>query len=72
MAHCAQGSEPLKRAIAPLLNQFNAIVGCRHIVGTGGHRSHSEERRIGMTIESATTTMLLMIKLMIMILNLET
>ena len=68
MAHCAQGSEPLKRAIAPLLNQFNAIVGWAH----SGHRSHSGKRRIGMTIETATMTTILMIKLMIMILNLET
>ena len=40
MAHCAQGGEPLKRAIAPLLNQFNAIVGSAH----SGHRSHGGEK----------------------------
>ena len=70
MTHCAQGSEPLKRAIAPLLNQFNAIVGCRP--AHSGHRSHGGERRIWMTIETAAMTTLLMIKLVIMFFNLET
>ena len=68
MAHCAQGGEPLKRAIAPLLNQFNAIVGWAH----SGHRSHGGAGRIGMTIETATMTTLFMIKLVITIMNLET